>query len=107
QLGHDDDALVYYNRALELNPLDWNTRHLVAELRRRQLKFDEVSRLESLVLLADELRRELDVVPDASSAPPELLARLLDYAAKCGDELFAESLRKRLKPPSAPPAGKG
>jgi len=107
QLGHDDDALVYYHRALELNPLDWNTRHLIAELRRRQLKFDEVSRLESLVLLADELRRELDVVPDASSAPPELLVRLLDYADKCGDQLFAGSLRKRMNAPSAPPAGKG
>jgi tetratricopeptide (TPR) repeat protein len=106
-LGHDEQALAYFNQALERHRLDWNTRHLLAELRRRQLKFDDVEHLERLVLFADELRHKLDVVADARSAPPELLAKLANYAEQCGDELFAKSLRRQLNSLSTSPAGDG
>jgi tetratricopeptide (TPR) repeat protein len=96
RLGHDKEALTYYNQALAAHPLDWKTRHLIAELRRRQLKFDEVDRVEKLAQSADQLRRELEVAADASSAPPELLTKLADYAGQCGDELYVKSLRRRL-----------
>jgi tetratricopeptide (TPR) repeat protein len=107
QLGHDEAALSYYDQALEKHPLDWNTRHLIAELRRRQLNFDEVERMEKLVRVADDLRRELDVVPDANSAQPELLTKLAAYAEQCGDELFAKSLHRHLNSLSRAPAGGG
>lgn len=96
QAGLDDEAQQYYAEALRLNPLDWKTRHFLAELRRRQQDFAEVSRLEQIAQTADELRHALDVIPDAQSVPPKLLERLVDYATRCGDELYAGALRRRL-----------
>jgi tetratricopeptide (TPR) repeat protein len=107
QLGRGEEAQTYYNQALHVHPLDWKTRHLLAELRRREQKFDDVDRLEQLVHSADELRHALDVLPDARSVPPEILERLVDYATKCGDELYAKSLRRQLSRPPDMTGGDG
>ena len=99
QLGDEGRAQQSYNNALRLHPLDWSTRHLLADLRRQQQQFNEVDRLEKLAVLANELRRALDVLPDARSVPKSLLEKLADYAAQCGDELYARSLRRQLSLP--------
>ena len=99
---HDfDKALANYNKALELHPLDWSTRHLLAGLRREQQDFEEVDRLQRLVRTARELEHALKVLPDARSATTELLSQLADYAVRCGDEMYASALRQRLSLASA------
>ncbi|MFN0052840.1 MAG: tetratricopeptide repeat protein [Planctomycetales bacterium] len=91
-----DQAEAAFQRALRLHPLDWGTRHLQAELRRLERRFDEVERLRRLVERAHELRRALESLPNVRSADGALLCRLADYAADCGDEQFAQGLRRRL-----------
>ncbi len=97
QLGREERALASYQHALELHPLDWNTRHFLAALRRQRREFDEVHRLEQLVQAAHALRRALDVLPNARAAPPVLLEQLADYAGQCGDDQFARALRRHLQ----------
>ena len=100
QLGRQQEALANYNQALQLHPLDWTTRHLLAGLRREQQHFDEVDRLEKIVQTGYELTLAIYVLPDARTVPDTLLSRLADFATECGDELFASSLRRQLRPRS-------
>jgi Flp pilus assembly protein TadD len=96
RLGRQEEAAADYLQALKLNPLDWSTRHLLAALRREQEKPDEVERLEQVVQKASELSRALKLLPDARAVDRELLAKLLDYATLCGDELYARGVRRQL-----------
>lgn len=86
-----------YRRALELHPLDWATRHLLAELCQRQQRFQEVERLRQLVTRASELRRILHTAPSAREVPVPTLEKLASYAADCGDDQMADALRKRIR----------
>jgi len=97
RLGKQDEALANYNQALQLHPLDWTTRHLLAALRREQQQLDEVDRLEKIVQTGYELTLAIYAVPDARTVPDALLTRLADFATDCGDELFATSLRRQLR----------
>lgn len=91
------EAEKSYRRAIELHPLDWSTRHLLAELCQKQQKFDEVQRLRELVTRANELRRTLQSLPNARNVPQEVMIRLADYAADCGDHQVAAALRQRIR----------
>jgi tetratricopeptide (TPR) repeat protein len=86
-----------YRHALELHPLDWGTRHLLAELLQRQQRPEEVARLRELVNRANALRRAIHLAPSASRVPPPTLVELATYAADCGDAQMAAALRHRLK----------
>jgi tetratricopeptide (TPR) repeat protein len=96
RLGRVSEADADYARALQLNPLDWSTRNLLAGLRREQQRFADVDKLQQLVARARDLGREVKAQPDVRSVPVELLARMADYAAECGDDFFAQSLRRHL-----------
>ena len=91
------EAEKSYRRAIELHPLDWSTRHLLAELCQKQQKFDEVQRLRELVTRANELRRTLQSLPNARNVPQEVMIRLADYAADCGDHQVSAALRRRIR----------
>lgn len=91
-----EQADADYARALRVNPLDHETRHLLADLRRRQRRFDEVATLEGLAQEARRLRRALEHLPDVRSAGHELLGELADYADRCGDATCSRGLRRRI-----------
>jgi tetratricopeptide (TPR) repeat protein len=97
QRGEEIAAEDAYHRALELNPLDWGTRHFLAELRQRQQRFDDAERLRELVSRANELRRVLHSAPSASEVPPAILGKLARYALDCGDKQMADALQRRLQ----------
>lgn len=97
QRGESDLAEQAYRRAIELHPLDWGTRYLLADLQQKQLQTSEATRLRSLVSRANELRRQLHAAPNARQVPPEIMAKLADYARDCGDTMFADALANRLK----------
>ena len=86
-----------YRHALKLHPLDWSTRHLLAELLQRQQRYQEVEQLRKLVNRANVLRRELDAAPNARQVPRKTLVKLAAYAADCGDTQTAAALQWRLR----------
>lgn len=97
QRGELTEAEDAYHRALKLHPLDWATRHFLAELYQRQQNFQEAGRLRELVSRANELRRTLHVAPSAREVPKEVLRKLANYAADCGDSQMADALQRRLR----------
>jgi tetratricopeptide (TPR) repeat protein len=86
-----------YRRAIELQPLDWGTRHLLAELLQQQQRFEEVEQLRELVDRANVLRRALHAAPSALLVPRETLVQLASYAADCGETQMADALRRRIQ----------
>jgi tetratricopeptide (TPR) repeat protein len=97
QRGELTAAEVAYHRALELHPLDWATRHFLAELCQRQQNFQGAGRLRELVSRANELRRALHAAPSAREVPEDVLRKLVRYAADCGDTQMADALQRRLQ----------
>ena len=92
-----DEAEGSYRHALQLHPMDWSTRHLLAELLQKQQRFDEVKVQRELVSRANELRRTLQAIPNARHVSQEVMSRLADYASDCGDTQISETLRKRFQ----------
>lgn len=90
------EAESAYRKAIEIFPVDWGTRSLLAELLQRQQRSEEVLRLRELVERANVLRREIQPVPDARRVPPKTLAKLAQYFIDCGDSTIGETLRRRL-----------
>jgi tetratricopeptide (TPR) repeat protein len=86
-----------YGRALTLHPLDWTTRHQLAELHRRRGNFDEVARLQKLASQGRELAHRFLQSPNARAVAPQLFAELANYAEVCGDAQVASALQRRLK----------
>lgn len=97
QRNQQTDAEKSYRRALELHPLDWTTRHMLAELLQQQERFEEVKTLRDLVTRANELRRTLQHAPNARQISPDILSRLADYAADCHDTQVSDALRRRIR----------
>lgn len=97
QRNESTEAEAAYRQALKLHPLDSGTRHLLAELLQRQQRTEEVERLRSLVSQANEIRRAIHRAPSARQIPQDVLGKLADYAADCGDKLVATVLKKRIQ----------
>ena len=97
-----DEAEKSFRRALELHPMDWSTRHMLAELLQKQQRFEEVKSLRELVRRANELRRTLQAIPNARHVTQEIMARLADYATDCGDKQLADVLPKRFRQRTKP-----
>ena len=91
------DAERSYRRAIELHPLDWTTRHMLAELLQQQERFEEVKSLRELVTRGNELRRVLQRAPNARQISPEILSQLADYAADCHDMHLSAALRQHIR----------
>lgn len=97
QRNQDVEAEESYRRSIQLNPLEWTTRHLLAELLQKQKRFDEVKTLRELAKSGNELRTVLQHSPNAKQIPLEILDDLANYAAACGDRQVSEGLRKRIE----------
>jgi tetratricopeptide (TPR) repeat protein len=92
-----DDAEAAYRQALTLHPLDGGTRPLLAALLRRKGKTSEAETMDRLAQQALRLNRLLGSQPTARAVPVSVLTDLADYAAKCGDELIADTLTAQLR----------
>lgn len=96
QSGQLKEAEAAYLQAIKIHPLDWWTRHLMAELLLRQNRLPEVEKLRELVNEANQLRRALQRAPSARNVPDEVMKKLANYARLCGDQQVATILPKRL-----------
>lgn len=95
--GETGEAESSYRKAIELHPLDWGTRSLLAQLLQQEQRLEEAAQLRQLVDQANKLRRTIEVLPSADQVTIAVIRDLIDYAEACGDQLFAESLSDRLK----------
>ncbi len=85
-----------YRQALKLHPLDWSTRHLLADLLQQQGRPAEAKAQRDLVNRANALRRVIQGARNAREMPTEALQQLAHYARDCGDTQFAAALGKQL-----------
>lgn len=90
------DAENAYKKALSIHPLDWQTRHKLAEMYRVQGKSKEVAPLEAQVSWANALREWVPDVPQVEKAPNAFLLEIGGYARACGDEQVAAAIERRL-----------
>jgi hypothetical protein len=97
QSNEPQEAEAAYRQALKLHPLDWSTRHLMAELLQRQQRLNEVGQLRKLVSRANEIRRVIQRAPSARQIPAGVMSQLADYAGDCGDSQTASILRRRIQ----------
>lgn len=91
-----EEAEKCYLRAIEINPLDHVSRHQLAAVYRKSNRAEEVKALEELVREGNALRKEILQLPSVRSPGNELLERMANFAANCGDQAVAEKLRSRL-----------
>lgn len=84
------------NRAIELNPYDSTSRHVLAGILRETGELERVDRLEEIYNEGAEIRRLVLQAPSAH-IEPELFARIKDYVAICGQSAIADAMAKRLQ----------
>lgn len=95
--GEPQEAESSYRKAIELHPLDWGTRSLLAQLLQQEQRLEEASQLRELVEQANKLRRDIEVLPSADQLTIVIVQGLADYAGACGDQLYADCLSRRLR----------
>jgi tetratricopeptide (TPR) repeat protein len=90
--GEMPAASAAFEKALQINPFDWQTQHLFASVQRSQGQHKETRRLEKLAQEGKELRRIIAELPDVRSARSGDLLRMAAYAHGCGELSIARSL---------------
>lgn len=94
-LAEADDVL---QDAIRLNPLSVRARNERAAVLRRRQRLDEAARVQRLAAtgaaIVDDIRR----LENAQSADPDLLLRISEYAADCGDFPVSQAIYRRLHP---------
>lgn len=97
QSNEPREAETAYQHAIKLHPMDWGTRHLLAELLQRQQRSNEVEQLRNLVSRANEIRRMIQRAPSARQIPADVMSKLAKYAGDCGDSQTANILKRRIQ----------
>jgi tetratricopeptide (TPR) repeat protein len=97
QRGELADAEAAYRHAIKLNPMDWVTRHMLSEVVQQDGRVDEVKSLRDITVHGRNLHNALRNAPSAREVPKDLLYKLVEFAARCGDERTSEALRKRIQ----------
>lgn len=83
-------------KAIEINPYDSSSRHMLAGILREMGETERVERLEEIYNEGAEIRRLVMQAPSAD-IDPELFKRVKDYAAICGESAIADAMAKRLE----------
>jgi len=94
ELGEGEDC---YRKALAINRYDYLTQHQLASVLRRLRRPEQVKELEELSLEGKDLRRQISRLQSVNKIPPGILQKMLAHAKKCGDDLAASHLEKRLE----------
>lgn len=97
QRGELVDAQAAYRHAIKLNPLDWVTRHMLSDVLQQEGRIDEVKVLREITVHGRNLHNALRNAPSAREVPKDLLYKLAEYSAHCGDEQTSQALRKRIQ----------
>lgn len=96
-LGENDQAIQAYRQALRLNPFDWRSQLKLAGSLRLVGETAEADRLAELAVDGKDLRETIMRLADVQTIPMSVLQSMLDYCRRCGDELVANGLAKRVE----------
>lgn len=96
RLTENQEAEKLLLRAIELNPFDSSSRHMLATVLREMGETERVDRLEEIYTEGAEIRRLVLQAPSAH-IDPELFKRIKDYVAICGESATADAMAKRLE----------
>lgn len=92
-----DLAESSYRRAIALDPFDFASRHLLAAALRKKGDAQEASALSRIADKGRALRRTILQQPNAAATPPDVLRRIADYAADCGENEVARAILDRIE----------
>lgn len=95
--GQIDEAESAYRMSAKMNPLDWRTWNSLAKIERLKGRFSEVSRLQSLVNRADNLRQQIRGLASVENVGTEWLLDFSQFAQDAGDDQVAKALFRRIR----------
>lgn len=84
--------------ALQLNPLSWAARGLLADCLRRQNRSDDAAQQQQLAALGAEVAIAISSQKQLSEISHETLRKLAEFASGCKDWTISSGLRRRLRP---------
>ncbi len=96
-LGENEQAIAAYREALRLNPFDWRSQLKLAGSLRLVGETAEANRLAKLAVDGKDLRETIMRLADVQTIPMPVLLSMLDYCQRCGDDLVAGGLSKRIE----------
>jgi len=96
-LGENEQAIDAYREAIRLNPFDWRSQLKLAGTLRLIGDTAEADRLASLGIDGKTLRETIMRLADVQTIPMPVLQSMLDYCERCGDDLVAGGLSKRIE----------
>jgi len=96
-LGENVQAILAYRKALRVNPFDWRSQLKLAGSLRLAGETVEADRLAELAVDGKDLRETIMRLADVQTIPLSVLQSMLDYCRRCGDELVANGLAKRVE----------
>ncbi len=96
-LGANDAAITAYREALRLNPFDWRSQLKLAGALRLAGETEEADRFATLGVDGKNLRETIMRLSDVQSIPMPVLQSMVDYCQRCGDDLVAGGLAKRIE----------
>ncbi len=92
------EAISAYEKALQLHPFEWRSRHELAEALRLAGQSQRTQELAAAARLGKDLEHRIFELPNSAAVNPQLLEEILYFAVNCGDVEVADSIRRRLQP---------
>jgi tetratricopeptide (TPR) repeat protein len=101
--GRHDKAEQALRKALEIHPVDWRPRWLLAGVLRRLGRSSEASETSRVALIGKELRQDLFELPNARALSQDLFSRIRAYLNETAPPFAREAIEFRIDtdpPPS-------
>lgn len=91
--GDYQEAEAAFAESIRLHPLDWRSRHYLAETARRSHRLAEAEAVSRLAAEGKQLETDLLATPDMRAIESGLLIRLAEFSDKCGADRVAARLK--------------
>jgi tetratricopeptide (TPR) repeat protein len=91
-----DEAEESYLNAIKLYPYDEKAYHWLAGVYRQTNELKKSERYEQISVIGTEIKREALQLSDTLSLPPDLMRKMVKFAAAVGDAQVAKGLQQRL-----------
>jgi Flp pilus assembly protein TadD len=95
--GRQEDAAKSLQRALDLNPFDWQAQWMLADVLRRLGNHEEADRVAQLAMQGKALQRKILARPNAHDIDEPLLAEIHSYLRQTSPEWILIAFERRLE----------
>ncbi|TWT51852.1 Tetratricopeptide repeat protein [Thalassoglobus neptunius] len=94
--GRDEESAKSLERALEINPFEWQSRWLLADIYRKLGKSELASKHAKIAAQGKDLQTQLFERPNARDLTPELMQQIYDYLHSIGPSIPRDAIEKRI-----------